>query len=618
MVNHLPNENGIASTTGKLSQLIIFGLKGSDKISGFQAVHPVTQGLTGPSTQQSPYILPDAPGVQFTSILSAGETINGYTLCGIPDGMGAYDNGNGNFTILLNHEVGAGGGAIRAHGSTGAFVSKWTVRKSDLKVLHGEDLIKSVNLWNGTAYVKGTTAFSRLCSGDLAPYTAFYHKSGFKRLGTMTRLFLNGEEIGAEGRAFAHIVTGSNAGVSYELPYLGRASWENVLAHPESGEKTIVALLDDSNEGQVYFYYGTKGTAGNEIDKAGLSKGKLYGLKIEGYKTELDSTIPSDLMQFSLADLGTVQKMSGAELNTLSNNLSVTSFKRPEDGTWISGKPNEFYFVTTNAFNAPSRMWKLTFNDLKNPAAGGTISVVLNGTEGHKMMDNICADNAGHLLIQEDVGNNARLGKIWQYNTSTDLLKSVGEHDPTRFLNGGYNYLTQDEESSGIVDIKNILGQGMFLLNDQAHYTIGGEVIEGGQILVMFNPDTYNERPTVMLEAEMSDDKSHEEESVESKIASNIYQMISNQNSDTNLLKIYPNPISTGQYLTLELNLSKEQMVFVSLYNISGQQIWNEQLLVPGKRIRYTHPFAENLNRGIYLLSCRLLDKTINQKIIIK
>jgi hypothetical protein len=40
--------------------------------------------------------------------------------------------------------------------------------------------------------------------------------------------------------------------------------------------------------------------------------------------------------------------------------------------------------------------------------------------------------------------------------------------------------------------VQDILGAGNFLLVDQAHYGITGELVEGGQILKMFNPATAN------------------------------------------------------------------------------------------------------------------------------
>jgi hypothetical protein len=64
----------------------------------------------------------------------------------------------------------------RAHGGTGAFVSKWVIRKDDLSVVSGQDLIQQVDLWNGSAYVPtANVRFTRFCSADLAPKSAFFN-----------------------------------------------------------------------------------------------------------------------------------------------------------------------------------------------------------------------------------------------------------------------------------------------------------------------------------------------------------------------------------------------------------------------------------------------------------
>lgn len=619
-----PGENGVAQPTGILSQVLVYQLLGRNKIHGFRSAEPVTQGLTGPSTNQSPYILPATNGVQYTSLITAQESINGYKLCGLTDGLGAYDNGDGTFSLLVNHEFGVGQGVVRAHGSNGAFISKWTIDKSNLRVIKGEDLIQRVHLWNGNDYTEGTTVFARFCSGDLAPYTAFYNKSGYTRKGTMVRIYLNGEESGAEGRVFAHLLTGSNARNSFELPYLGKASWENAVAHPESGDKTIVALLDDSNNGQVYFYIGTKSSSGKEIDKAGLTKGKLYGLKIESYAAETDSMLPVANANFTLVDHGQVHNMTGATLNTLSMNTGVTGFKRPEDGAWVNGKSNEFYFVTTNAFSAPSRLWKLVFNDINHPELGGKVEVLLNGNEGQRMMDNMCADNSGHILIQEDPGNNAHIAKIWQYNAENKEMKLIGEHDPTRFIPGAPNFLTQDEESSGIIDVRSILGQGMFLLVDQAHYPIAGEVVEGGQILAMFNPDSYKNKKSIVAENEFLKDSNQDEdiflrESSRSEIYFESRSGISTDlNNGFSSIRVYPNPVQSEQYVNIELRNFKEQIIEVSLKDLSGKSYWQSQMNIQAHQVHQSILCNKNLPRGIYIVQVKGLDSTYAEKLIIK
>ena len=456
------------------------------------------QTITGPSSSKSPYIVPVIPGAKFTSILTTPDIVSGYKMCGTPDGLGAFDNGDGTFTLLMNHEFGNTAGIVRAHGSKGAFVSRWIINKSNLSVVSGGDLMQNVNLWSSVtssyttynaANPSALAAFNRFCSADLPAMAAFYNNATGK--GTQERIFMNGEESGDEGRAMAHIITGPNTGTSWELPYLGKFSHENSVANPATGDKTVVAGLDDAGGGQVYFYIGIKTNAGNEIERAGLTNGNLYSIAVSGMSTEISGNIPAAGTSFTMINLGDVHNMTGATLNTNSINAGVTGFLRPEDGAWDPTNPNDFYFVTTNAFNSPSRLWKLHFSNMNDLTQGGTITAVLDGTEGQQMFDNIAIDHWGHILLQEDVGNNAHLGKTWQYTIATDVLTQVGTHDATRFLSGGSNFLTQDEEGSGIIDVQEILGAGMFLLVDQAHYSIPGDAVEGGQLLAYFNPDTY-------------------------------------------------------------------------------------------------------------------------------
>ncbi|RYD55501.1 MAG: choice-of-anchor D domain-containing protein [Sphingobacteriales bacterium] len=476
------------------------------------ATNSSAQLTTGPSSSQSPYVVPvaTATGTKITSILTVGDAINGYKFAGLPDGIGAYDNGNGTFTLLVNHEMGNTAGAVRAHGTTGTFVSKWIINKADLKVLSGGDLIQRLNLWNPTTstytthYVSNpaTSGLGRFCSGDLPAVSAFYNAT--TGLGTMERIMMNGEETGSEGRAFGHIATGANAGSSYELPNLGKSSWENYVACPKAMDKTVVIGMDDATPGEVYVYIGTKKNTGNDIEKAGLTGGKLYGVAVNSLLLETNGSVPAANTAFTLVDLGDVSAMTGAAIQTASTNGGVTKFLRPEDGAWDPSNPTDFYFLTTNGFGSPTRMWRLRFSNASDYAQGGTITAVLDGTEGAQMMDNMGIDNWGHILIQEDVGNQAHNGKTWQYTIANDAFKLIAEHDATRVITGGANFITQDEEASGIIDAQEILGAGWWLGVDQMHKGIGGELVEPGQMFALYNPDTYNSNPEVNLQGNNS------------------------------------------------------------------------------------------------------------------
>ncbi|MBL7930795.1 MAG: choice-of-anchor D domain-containing protein, partial [Bacteroidia bacterium] len=281
---------------------------------------------------------------------------------------------------------------------------------------------------------------------------------------------------------------------------LGRCSFENNVASPFPQDKTIVVGLDDSTPGQVYVYVGNKSTSGNTIEKAGLFGGRLYGISVLGLYNEVSSSIPAAGTTFTLVDLGLVHNTTGATLQTNSANYGVTNFLRPEDGAWDPNNPRDFYFVTTNSFTSPSRMWRLRFTDITNPELGGTITAVLDGTEGPKMMDNLTVDNNGHILIQEDPGGNNHRAKVWQYKISTDAISLVMDHDSTRFQTGGANYITIDEEASGIIDMQGVLGAGWFLQYDQIHSSVAGPVVEMGQLQAYFNPATAAANPEINVQ----------------------------------------------------------------------------------------------------------------------
>lgn len=421
---------------------------------------------TGPSSSDAPYLVRHVPGVKLTSLLTAGDSVDGYRMAGTPDGLGAFDNGDGTFTVLMNHEFNKSAGGPRSHGNTnGSFVSRWVVDKSTFQVLSGRDQITNLHVTTGTKDI------DRLCSADLPAPTAFYNpKSG---LGYDGRIFMNGEEAGATGRAFAHVV---ETGDSYELPALGQAGWENVVANPATGDRTVVIGQSDGGTQNVYVYTGDKQNAGNPVEKAGLTNGSRKAISIPGFPTESGAEdFPEGPQPFTLSDTGTV-------------------FDRPEDGAWDPSNPNDYYFATTGSMSKHSRLWRLSFVDASKPELGGTITKVLEGpsdsssTSGPKMMDNLTVNDRGQVLIQEDPGGNPYLAGLYQYDIASDTVRRIADHDPERFTPGGAYFDTIDEESSGIIPAP-FLGEGMYLFDDQNHTKVADPTIgEKGQLLLLQVP----------------------------------------------------------------------------------------------------------------------------------
>jgi hypothetical protein len=491
----------------------------------------------GPSTGSTPYAVPLKPQIETTSIATVDNTganpddlftrigtgVQDYGMVGIPDGLGAFDNNDGTFTVLMTHEIGNTVGIVRAHGSIGSFVSQWVINKNTLAVVGAKDLITSVVTWNLTTSsynAPGPNAIGRLCSADLPEVSAYYNST--TGLGTQARIFMSGEEIGAEGRVFGHVVTGPSAGVSYELPRLGKFSWENALAAPFQQDKTVVIGTDDTTPGEVYVYTGTKTNTGSEVAKAGLTNGLLFGVRVLGGAAQAEDRATAmgitkgNAKPFSLVTMpngGNVQNTTGAQLQAAHATDLTTRFLRPEDGAWDTVSNNKFYFATTDRYDqvkdgtgaqeGRSRLWVLEFTDITDPLLGGNIRLLIDGSEtlangGLNMMDNIGVDKDGKVTIVEDVGGQQHNGKFARFDPVTGVIEILAKHDQAR--NGDIGVpqtapFSQDEEFSGNIDITHLMdsstlsaggpNERWYLMDDQQHYGIGGEKAEGGQLLVV-------------------------------------------------------------------------------------------------------------------------------------
>jgi uncharacterized protein DUF839 len=473
---------------------------------------------TGPSSSQAPYLVRTQPGIVTKSILTTGDSVGGYRMVGIPDGLGAYDNGDGTFTLLSNHELTSSDGVVRAHGAKGAFVSKWTIRKSDLKVLAGQDLIQTLNVWDPTlnggagGWKPSVSALNRLCSADLAPISAYYNSATGR--GFSGHIFTDGEETSG-GRPWGHVV---DTGQSFELtPWLGNMAFENVVANPDTGDTTTVMALDDSTPGQVYVHAGTKQSTGNEVQKAGLANGKLYGIKVAGVpQNEVSKSdwAVGNQFDFSVVDLTAHAAVTGSAAGSLEADgqaAGVTNFQRPEDGSWDPSHPSDFYFVTTSNFGPNSagtldghtRLWRLRFNDPADPTKGGKLTLLVNGqlgtpdsgsgtqsaiATGPQMLDNITVNSRGQVIMLEDVGNQSYRGGVWIYDIGSGSLTRVAIADPDLFTPGEPGFLTKDEEASGVIPAP-FLGDDAYLLDEQVHKASSDpELVEGGQYMELRIP----------------------------------------------------------------------------------------------------------------------------------
>lgn len=505
--------------------------------AAFAVSHGRAQVLTqGPTSTRTPYLVPTTSTGVVTNItslmtttdlvpLTGGSSGATYELGGLPDGTGAYDNGDGTFTTLIVHEHASTNGVVRRHGARGAYVTELIIDKRTLAVISGQDLVANVIDGNGIVHNTANAnaiSFNRFCSADLPPVSAFYNAA--TGLGTQDRIFMNGEEGGANGYAVANVATGPDKGTTYILPKFnlttngsgltGIGGWENLLASPYPQNQTIVIGTNDGGTGimsqSVAVYIGTKQSTGTVVDRAGLTNGTLSFVTVTGFAAEIANTTTR-----------ATNIVNGTRFSLSST--SSTAFSRPEDGHWNPANPRQFYFVTTDridtltstgpnptsgatgtAQNGMTRLWRLTFDDITNPTAGGVIDLLIDGSKnGQKvqMFDNMTVGNDGRIYLNEDPGNTTYIGKVWCYDPSSDTLVQLAKFDPARWgelaaaggTPGAIAPQTNDKETSGVIDITSILpggpGETVLLMVAQDHSTNAAVAtassVEGGQLVLM-------------------------------------------------------------------------------------------------------------------------------------
>ncbi len=266
------------------------------------------------------------------------------------------------------------------------------------------------------------------------------------------QLYFANEEVGDEGRNFAVTTDGQ----ATELPRLGLFSWENTLAALNRSNTTLVMGNEDGGAGQLWAYVGTKQRAGSPVDQAGLTNGRNFVADLVDEAVSTDAQFRTTFgkgtpARFDLSEIDWDQSGADQNAEALATGLSLN---RIEDGAFDPKRPDDYYFVTTAGGNGPGGgLWRLRWDDIEDPAKGGTLTLLLDGSEGLVSPDNIDVDGKGNVVIQEDPGNNPHVSRILAYRISDGALATLARFDPAQFSSGQPGFITQDEESSGIIDV---------------------------------------------------------------------------------------------------------------------------------------------------------------------
>ncbi|CAB4862486.1 MAG: DUF839 domain-containing protein [Actinobacteria bacterium] len=462
------------------------------------------------------YITASTSAAKIKPLAYAGDTISGVAIQGIPDGMGAYRNEDGTITLLSVHEVpsyGAIGALAKAadKGKTiqGISITKLILTKAGDRVSSASDFIKTWSFYNyNTKKYQDTTVgaapttqtlgmdnfISRFCSATLVQAGGLSFKDGSTTYGHEGPVFLSGEEDGDSGygRAFAFDMDGNGI----NLPRMGLASWENLMPNLKPGKNTVVMGNEDGNatDSQLFMYVGTKTTEGTFADKAGLTNGEVHVMSIPDIAN--DNAFRATYGKNKAVDVTFKKTIWDADMKTQqADHLAQgTEMSRVEDGEWDPTNPNVFYFVTTESNKDPGAtksnpatptvsrdgggFWRLTFVDGQKPELGAKLELLLDGSEDPYLSkpDNMTVTSDGIVLLQEDPGKNDHLARIVAFRPKDGKLAVVAQFNPNYFAPKGSNFMTTDEESSGIIDVTSMIAKPgdttkYFYFNAQVHTT---------------------------------------------------------------------------------------------------------------------------------------------------
>lgn len=461
------------------------------------------------------YILAANSAVTIKPLAYAGDQFNGVVIRGIPDGMGAYKNENGGISLLSVHEIPSYSPLAQLSKSNtsqwGVSITKFNIIPNSRSITAASNFINDIKYYNYTTGKYGDTPIggapvgttkgldwnvSRFCSATLVQAGGLSFKSGSTTYGYEGAVFLSGEEDGDSGyaRGFAFDMDGHGI----QLPRMGLASWENLMPNLKPGLNTVVMGNEDGSatDSQLFMYVGKKTTEGTFADKAGLTNGELSVMSIPGIAN--DNAFRATYGKNKAVDVTFKKTIWDASLpvQAVDHAAQGTEMSRIEDGEWDPTNPNIFYFNTTESNKDPAAtkanpseptfsrdggaLWRLTFVDGQKPELGAKLEMLLDGSEAPYLSkpDNLTLTKDGIVLLQEDPGNNGHLSRIVAFRPKDGKLAVVAEFNKDYFATGGSNFMTIDEESSGIINATELFAKTgdtnqYFLFNAQVH-TVGG------------------------------------------------------------------------------------------------------------------------------------------------
>jgi hypothetical protein len=427
-------------------------------LAGVLVVVGGAQAGAGVKTAKGPYLVPAAPGVKVDAILSTGDVVGDYQMSGIPDGLGAYANGQRKhddddddddsdrwskgrtITIVMNHELGKTFPGQPP--GVDARISRLEVDRKTHGVVDAEYLFT------------GLEGFERFCSATL-------------RIFDGRPIYFTGEEAVNAGHDGSSIALDPETGMWRETPQFGRIEHENVV--PTRLSKWVfLTSEDDFRAGEPSFLYAYIASDFNRALRG--RDGDVYVWKADNpAKTGNATVAKGEPVPGHFVLVPKPATASSASFKAAAASVNPFKFDRLED---IAIRPDirgRGYFDDTGKLPTTERgrIYQIDINP-KDPTEA-TITMILNGDPPNND-DLINPDNLDAsrrvLVIQEDreAAFRGDPNRVLVYDFSSKTLKTVAYVRSPDLLVGPFN-----QESSGVIDASRLLGRNWWLLDVQAH-----------------------------------------------------------------------------------------------------------------------------------------------------
>ena len=424
---------------------------------------------SGFDTARPPQLVPTQTGVRIDPILSVGDTIGGYQMSGIPDGLGAIapeggddDGEHGAFDLLMNHEL----DGVSPPG-VGARVSQLTLDPRSRSVL------------SASYPIDGTEGFARFCSSNLTEIHGrplYFTGEESTEAGSLTP-----DPNDRLGRGGSSIVLDGESGDWTETRHFGLLPHENNL--PVTGlEQAVVLVTEDGsptgNRSQLYAYIASSfrkaisGTGGSlHVWRAAPGQG-------QDADPSTNDIAEGETLRGRFVPVSQAENADAATLESSVQAENAFDFVRLEDVARSQPQRGTVYMADTGALGSESvrgRMYKVELGE-RDPTRA-SIEVILDADRQAGSSDPVKLVNPDNIdtskrsiVIQEDRNSEHRdaaaeggYGRVLVYKLRTGVLRAVAR------VNTPPNLRPGEWESSGVVNAESWLGDDMWLLDVQAH-----------------------------------------------------------------------------------------------------------------------------------------------------